>query len=100
MKNTDFEHPVHVLVGFGYPARIDNVVDAFALLNEWPRATRTSDHDIALKACRAALAGEIDADLARGTFVTFARRNSLLVEDAADLVVAAAASAFAQGRTV
>ncbi|MDP3897928.1 MAG: DUF982 domain-containing protein [Mesorhizobium sp.] len=98
MNNTAFERPVHVLFGFGYPARIDSVVDAFALLNEWPRSMRTSDHDIALKACRAALDGEIDADLARATFVAFARRNHLLVGDTAGLMAAKSTGALAQAR--
>ncbi|AZO09553.1 DUF982 domain-containing protein [Mesorhizobium sp. M3A.F.Ca.ET.080.04.2.1] len=35
----------------------------------------------AIRACKAALAGEIDAETARGIFGQFARRKDILVED-------------------
>jgi CheY-like chemotaxis protein len=42
---------------------------AYALLNDWPVWRRNSAHAVALNACKAALAGEIDAETARTTLV-------------------------------
>ena len=58
--------------------RVDNVMKAYTLLNEWPPSKRNAAHAIALNACRAALVGEIDTETARATFIAFARRASLL----------------------
>lgn len=88
MNHTRFEEPVTVLVGMGLPARIASVTEAYALLQDWPVAGRNGVHAVALNACRAALAGEIDAETARATFVAFAKRNEMLVPDAASLPVA------------
>ncbi|MFT2214605.1 DUF982 domain-containing protein [Rhizobium giardinii] len=38
-----------------------------------------SEHAIALNACRAALAGEIDVEIARGTLLGFATRANLVL---------------------
>jgi hypothetical protein len=64
--------------GLGLPMRVDNVMKAYTLLNEWPPSKRNAAHAIALNACRAALVGEIDTETARATFIAFARRASLL----------------------
>ena len=81
MSHAMFEKPVQVIVGFGVPSSIESVLEAYALLNDWPLAQRKAEHSVALKACRAALAGEIDAETARATFVAFARRNDLLAPE-------------------
>lgn len=78
MEHNLFEHPVTIIVGLGVPAGIRSVKEAYAMLNEWPPSKRDRAHAIALNACRAALAGEIDAETARGAFVAFARRADLL----------------------
>ncbi|HWK64059.1 MAG TPA: DUF982 domain-containing protein [Rhizobiaceae bacterium] len=78
MEHDRFEHPVTVIVGLGVPANIRSVREAYAMLNEWPPSKRNGAHTVALNACRAALAGEIDAETARGAFVAFARRADLL----------------------
>lgn len=78
MEQDVFEHPVTILVGLGIPANIHSVREAYAMLDEWPPSKRNAAHTIALNACRAALAGEIDAETARGAFVAFARRADLL----------------------
>ncbi|MEI5632022.1 DUF982 domain-containing protein [Ensifer sp. CCNWLY38] len=51
---------------------------------------------MALNACRAALAGEIDVETARGTFVAFARRANLLAPDTDAIVAGGGAGAGAQ----
>lgn len=78
MDRSSFEKPVTILTGLGTPTKIESAAEAYALLADWPRASRTAAHDIAAKACRAAMDGEIDAQTARATFVAFARRNDLL----------------------
>ena len=94
MEHNQFQHPVRVFVGLGFPTDIQSVKDAFVLLDEWPPSKRNAAHGIALNACRAALAGEVDAETARSTFVAFARRMDLLVPAAGDIVAAKAVGAF------
>ncbi|MGI0526744.1 DUF982 domain-containing protein [Rhizobium giardinii] len=78
MEHDCFRHPVTILVGLGFQAEIHGVREAYAWLNEWPPSKRNSTHTIALNACKAALAGEIDVETARGAFVAFARRANRL----------------------
>ena len=80
-ERQSFERPVTVLTGMGFPTRIENVMDAYALLQDWPVLSRNRAHAIALKACKAALTGEIDAETARSTFEAFARRSDVLAPD-------------------
>ena len=94
MEHNQFQHPVRVLVGLGFPTNIQSVKDAFVLLDEWPTSKRNPAHGVALNACRAALAGEVDAETARSTFVAFARRMEVLVQAAGDVVAAKAVGAF------
>jgi len=94
MEHNQFQHAVRVLVGLGFPTDIQSVKDAFVLLDEWPPSKRNAAHGIALNACRAALAGEVDAETARSTFVAFARRMDLLVPAAGDIVAAKAVGTF------
>ncbi|BCG96790.1 DUF982 domain-containing protein [Mesorhizobium sp. 131-2-1] len=94
MEHNQFQHPARVLVGLGFPTDIQSVQDAFVLLDEWSPSKRNAAHGIALNACRAALAGEVDAETARSTFVAFARRMDLLVPAAGDIVAAKAVGTF------
>ena len=94
MEHNQFQHPVRVFVGLGFPIDIQSVKDAFVLLDEWPPSKRNAAHGIALNACRAALAGEVDAETARSTFVAFARRMDLLVPATGDIVAANAVGAL------
>jgi len=98
MEHNQFQHPVRVLVDLGFPTDIQSVKDAFVLLDAWPPSQRSTAHGVALNACRAALAGEVDAETARSTFVAFARRMDLLVEAAGDIVAAKAVGAFGASR--
>lgn len=81
MDCTRFEEPTTVLVGLGFPARVESAMEAHALLADLPPAGRNGAHTVALNACRAAIKGEIDAETARATFVAFARRNDILPSD-------------------
>lgn len=86
MENNLFQRPVTILVGLGFPTEIRTVKETYALLSEWSPSKRSMDHAVALNACRAALAGEIDAETARGTFVAFAQRADLLAPGPAALL--------------
>ena len=79
MQHTRFEEPVTVLVGMGLPVRIETVMETYALLQDWPAVSRNSAHSVALNACRAGIAGEVDAETVRSTFVAFTLRNDILV---------------------
>ncbi|TSE12823.1 DUF982 domain-containing protein [Mesorhizobium intechi] len=81
MKYAQFEKPVTLLVGTGFPRRVESVMDAYVLLQDWPAAGRNGAHAVALNACKAGIAGEIDPETVRATLVTFARRNDILVSD-------------------
>ncbi|MBB3234788.1 DUF982 domain-containing protein [Phyllobacterium endophyticum] len=81
MKVHMFRKPVHIVAGLGYPARISTVLDAYSFLNDWTQPRPNALHSLALTACRAAFAGEIDAETARDAFVAFARKNDLLAPD-------------------
>ncbi|OWW00291.1 DUF982 domain-containing protein [Rhizobium sp. R693] len=78
MKPDMFREPVSVLVGLGLPVDVKSVMDAYQYLVERPVSTRDASHSIALKACRAALLGEIEAETVRGLFTAFAEKHDLL----------------------
>jgi hypothetical protein len=80
MMRQSFDRPVTVLIGLGMPVDVGTVMEAYTLLNDWPRSQRNPTHAIALNACKAALMDLVDAETARATFVAFARKNDLLVE--------------------
>lgn len=88
MRHIPFEEPVTILVGMGFPARIETVMEAYALLQDWPTANRSRAHAIALNACNAGIAGEVDPETVRATLIAFARRNDLLVPDMVSLAPA------------
>ncbi|UVK57695.1 DUF982 domain-containing protein (plasmid) [Mesorhizobium sp. AR02] len=74
-----FEKPVRVWVGLGFPRQLNTVVDAYQFVCEW--CGNSPEQRAAIKACRAALAGDVDAETARGILIAFARKKDLLVED-------------------
>ncbi len=78
MKPDLFRQPISILVGLGFPAEVRSVMDAYRHLVEWPASLRDTAHSIALKACGAALRGEIDPETARGLFAAFAEKHDLL----------------------
>lgn len=87
MKPDIFNQPVSILVGLGFPAEVRSVMDAYRHLVEWPVSARDGAHSVALKACAAALRGEIEAETARSLFVAFAEKHDLLAPG--DEVIAA-----------
>ncbi|RWB75324.1 MAG: DUF982 domain-containing protein [Mesorhizobium sp.] len=91
MNHDRFEEPVTVLVGMGLPARLETVAEAYAMLLDWPAASRNSAYTIALNACKAGIAGEIDAETVRATLVAFARRHDILAPHIVSLAPAALA---------
>lgn len=74
-----FEAPVRVWVGLGFPRQLNTVADAYQFLLGW--CGNSPEQKAAIRACKAALAGEIEADVARGVLVAFARKKDILVED-------------------
>ncbi|SOC90441.1 Protein of unknown function [Rhizobium sp. AN5] len=82
MKPDMFRKPVTILVGLGFRAEVCNVMDAYRHLVEWPVSFRDATHSVALKACQAAMRGEIEAETARGLFAAFADKHNLLAPDA------------------
>ncbi len=86
MKPDMFRQPVTILVGLGFPAEIRSVMDAYRHLADWPASNRDTAHSIALKACGAALRGEIEAETARGLFAAFADKHDLLAPET-DVIV-------------
>ncbi|OJY63235.1 DUF982 domain-containing protein [Rhizobium sp. 60-20] len=87
MKPDMFRKPVTILVGLGFPAEVRSVMDAYRHLVEWPVSFRDTAHSVALKACQAALRGEIEAETARGLFAAFVDKHDLLAPDT-DVIVA------------
>ncbi|MCH4547438.1 DUF982 domain-containing protein [Rhizobium changzhiense] len=81
MKPDMFREPVTILVGMGFPAEVCGVLDAYRHLVEWPVSFRDAAHSVALKACQAALRGEIEAETARGLFAAFAAKHDLMAPE-------------------
>lgn len=81
MKPDMFRQPVSILVGLGFPTEVRSVMDAYRHLVEWPESLRDAAHSVALKACSAALRGEIEAETARGLFAAFAEKHDLLAPE-------------------
>jgi hypothetical protein len=81
MKPDMFRQPVSIVVGLGFPAEVRSVMDAYRHLVEWPASLRDTAHRVALKACSAALRGEIEAETARGLFAAFAEKHDLLAPE-------------------
>jgi hypothetical protein len=96
MEYSDFEEPVPVFVGLGYLTRVETVAQAYALLSDWPYDQRGPAHSVALNACKAALAREVDAETARSTFAAFARKKGILAPEPDPVVAAISTGVFAR----
>lgn len=83
MTSDDFERPVVILTGLGHPAAIASAMEAYMFLADWPVSRRDPVHGFALKACLAAIRGEIEPETARGLFASWAERHDLLAPDVA-----------------
>lgn len=82
MNNTFFEEPVTVLVGLGFPRRIESASEAYQLLSDMKLTASKAAHKVAMQACKAAIDGKIDPETARSAFITFARRSAMLLSNA------------------
>lgn len=91
MTLNTFRKPLRMLVGLGFPRDIHSPLEALAYLNEAPASFRSGAYKMALKACQAALSGEIEAETARGTFEAYARKHDLLAPDISDIIAVSAA---------
>jgi hypothetical protein len=81
MELTRFNKPVSILVGLGHPAKIHSAKQAYEFLSETPTIAAKKAQSVALKICKAALNGEIDAETARSAFVAFAERSAILAPE-------------------
>lgn len=81
MRTDMFARPVTLLTGLGFPKTVRSIGEAYQLLIDDPVFTRDAAHAFALKACQAALAGEIEAETARGLFIALAEKHDLLAPD-------------------
>ena len=79
---TAFERPVTVFLGLGFPRQIDDAAEALGVLSELSASSHGPAHAAAMKACRAAMNGEIDAETARGVFEAFVRARGMLANEA------------------
>ena len=79
MLSKPFEKPIRVWVGMGFPRQINTVVDAYQFASDW--CGNSPEQKAAIRACTAALVGDIDAETARGIFAAFARKKDILIED-------------------
>lgn len=79
MLSKPFEKPLRVLVGLGFPRQLNTVVDALQFAQEW--CGNSPEQRAAIRACKAALLGDIDPETARGVFVAFARKKDILAEE-------------------
>lgn len=80
MSSKSFSVPVSIIKGVGMPTTVFTVAEAYDFLNDWPSNRRNGAHTLAVNACRAALSGDIEIELAEEAFRGFARRQQILVD--------------------
>ncbi|PBB90712.1 hypothetical protein CK215_20660 [Mesorhizobium sp. WSM3864] len=85
-----FSQPVAIFVGLGFPRELNTVFEAYQFLDEWT-GSRSPTYATTLALCRAAVAGEQDAEAARVAFEAFARSRGILAAEAMELAAARAA---------
>ena len=81
-----FEKPIRVLVGLGFPRQLHTVADAYQFADDW--CGNSPEQKAAIRACKAALVGDVEAETARGVFLAFARKKDILLEDDAMPLIA------------
>ena len=88
-----FEEPVNTIVGLGFLRPIRSVEEAYAFLMDW-RGCASADrfHGLALKSVKAALAGEVEPETARGVVERFAQEAGLLAPTVTDVIAGAQAA--------
>ena len=83
MKLDEFKRPIVVLTAFGLPTVISSAMEAYLFLADWPAGRRDPAHSFAMKACRAGVRGDIEAETARGVFAAIAEKQDILAPDIA-----------------
>ncbi|RUU05712.1 DUF982 domain-containing protein [Mesorhizobium sp. USDA-HM6] len=81
MLSKPFETPIRIWVGLGFPRQLNTVADAYQFALDW--CGNSPEQRAAIRACKAALVGDIEPETARGVFVAFARKKDILIEDGA-----------------
>lgn len=81
MNDPQFDQPVPVFVGLGFPREISTVLDAYDILIEW-NGIPDLDHAGAIEVCRKALSGKRNGKDARKAFEWFALNKGILAEEA------------------
>ncbi|RWA76048.1 DUF982 domain-containing protein [Mesorhizobium sp.] len=81
MLSQPFKTPIRVWVGLGFPRQLNTVADAYQFAVDW--CGNSPEQRAAIRACKAALIGDVDAETARGVLVAFARKKDILLEDGA-----------------
>jgi len=79
MLSKPFEKPIRVWVGLGFPRQLNTVADAYQFAVEW--CGNSPEQKAAIRACKAALVGDVEPETARGVFTAFARKKDILMED-------------------
>ncbi|RWJ96521.1 DUF982 domain-containing protein [Mesorhizobium sp.] len=80
MLSQPFRTPIRVWVGLGFPRQLNTVADAYQFVVDW--CGNSPEQRAAIRACKAALVGDVDAEI-RGVLVAFARKKDILLEDGA-----------------
>ena len=82
MLNVPFSKPVSVFVGLGFPREVNDVLEAYKVLNEWPESGRGAAHLMALHTCAAVLGGHGTTLDASEAFKAFAADRGILAPEA------------------
>ena len=77
-----FPRSIAVIVTPLCTRQIDNVADAIAFLDEYPRLLQDEAFQATLSACREARSGTTTTHEAYDVFCAFARRRGILIADA------------------
>jgi Protein of unknown function (DUF982) len=96
MNAKRFSQPVAIFVGLGFPREIENIGEAFEVLNEWS-GNRGPWHAQALSRCKSALTDDADVEAARIALVAFARARGILAPDALTAATIKAAREWLEG---
>jgi hypothetical protein len=81
MMGAAFERPLIMFVGLGFPRHIDNATDALQALDELAPLEHGAAHNMAVRACRAALLGDVEPETARGIVEAYARTRGVLADE-------------------
>jgi hypothetical protein len=80
MDRLPFEIPVCIKIG-STTREVKTVRGACECLIDWPHGRRGPIYQTAMRACEAALAGDVSVECARSAFLGFARVSGILVKE-------------------